>query len=44
MYVKRLRQTLRHIPILGGVYAVVASLGLVALIVGVIGVARRLHH
>jgi PAS domain S-box-containing protein len=33
------RQTLRHIPILGGVYAVVASLGLVALIVGVIGIA-----
>ena len=36
---KAFRQTLRHIPILGGVYAVLASLGLVALIVGVIGVA-----
>ena len=34
---KAFRQTLRHL--LGGVYAVVASLGLVALIVGVIGVA-----
>jgi PAS domain S-box-containing protein len=32
------RQRLRHIPILGGVYAVGASLGLIALFVGVMGV------
>lgn len=36
---KAFRQKLRHIPILGSVYVVVASLGLVALIAGVIGVA-----
>jgi C4-dicarboxylate-specific signal transduction histidine kinase len=32
------RQRLRHVPILGGVYAVGASLGLIALFVGVMGV------
>jgi hypothetical protein len=32
------RQRLRHIPILGGVYAVGASLSLIAFFVGVMGV------
>ena len=36
---KAFKEKLRHLPILGGVYAVVGSLGLVALIVGLIGVA-----